>query len=230
MTAALPAARATALSKTFGAGTPSAVWAVRDANLTLLPGEMTLVMGPSGSGKTTLLSLMAGLLAPSDGVVELAGASLAGLSASQLTEVRLHKVGFVFQTFRLIEALSAVENVELPLHLAGVRRLASARRATELLGALGLGGRLHASPRSLSAGEKQRAAIARALANDPPLLLADEPTGSLDSRAGQHVIELLHATAREHGKAVLVVSHDARVRAYADRVLEMEDGLLHTSP
>ncbi len=230
MTKALPVARATILSKTFGAGTPSAVCAVRDANLTILAGEMTLVMGPSGSGKTTLLSLMAGLIAPSAGVVELAGVRLAELSPSQLTEIRLHQVGFVFQTFRLIEALSVVENVELPLILAGLRRPASERRATELLGALGLIGRLHASPRSLSAGEKQRAAIARAFANNPPLLLADEPTGSLDSRAGQHVIELLHVAAHEQGNAVLVVSHDARIRGYADRVLEMEDGLLLASP
>jgi len=229
MTGALPAARATGLTKIFGAGTSSAVCAVRGVNLTILPGEMTLVMGPSGSGKTTLLCLMAGLIPLSEGVVELAGASLAGLSASQLTDVRLRRVGFVFQTFRLIEALSVLENVELPLHLAGVRRPASVRRATELLSALGLGGRLHVSPRSLSAGERQRAAVARALANDPPLLFADEPTGNLDSRGGQQVIELLHAAAREHEKAVLVVSHDARLRGYADRVLDMEDGLLLAS-
>jgi len=230
MTKTLPAARATALSRDFGAGTSSAVSAVRGANLSIPTGEMTLVMGPSGSGKTTLLSLMAGLIAPSAGVVELAGLPLAELSRSQLTEVRLHQVGFIFQTFRLIEALSVIENVELPLYLAGVRRPTSERRATELLGTLGLSNRLHASPHSLSAGEKQRAAIARALANDPPLLLADEPTGSLDSGAGQHVTELLHAAAHRQGKAVLVVSHDARIRSYADRVLEMEDGILQESP
>ena len=140
--------------------------------------------------------------------------------------LRLRTIGYVFQGFRLIDALSAAENVELPLNLAGTLRPASRDRAIELLQRLDLGGRLDAFPQTMSAGEKQRVAIARAFANDPPLLLADEPTGSLDSRAGQHVIEILQAAARVHGRAVLIVSHDHRIRRYADHVLEMEDGRL----
>jgi putative ABC transport system ATP-binding protein len=136
-------------------------------------------------------------------------------------------VGFVFQSFQLIDGLTAAENVELPLNLAGVRRPRSSDRAHILLERIGLSKRLEFRPRALSGGEKQRVAIARAFANDPPLLLADEPTGSLDSNAGQQVIELLRSAAADQGKAVLVVSHDPRIRRYADRIFEMEDGWLH---
>lgn len=151
---------------------------------------------------------------------------MGSLSRAELTTLRLRPIGYVFQGFRLIDALSAAENVELPLNLAGTLRPSSRDRAVELLQRLDLGGRLDAFPRTMSAGEKQRVAIARAFANDPPLLLADEPTGSLDSRAGQHVIEILQAAARVHGRAVLIVSHDHRIQRYADHVLEMEDGRL----
>jgi putative ABC transport system ATP-binding protein len=219
-------ARAVGLSKEFGGVAEARVRAVQDVTLKILAGEMTLITGPSGSGKTTLLSMLGGLIPPSAGELELAGCVATGLPQSKLTELRLRSVGFVFQSFQLIDALSVVENAELPLNLAGVGRPESQRRAMELLEELGLGDRLHFRPRSLSGGEKQRVAIARALANHPPLLLADEPTGSLDSRAGLQVIELLHAAARERGKAVLVVSHDLRIRSYADRVFTMEDGVL----
>ena len=219
-------ARAVGLSRVFEGYAEARVRAVQDVTLELLAGEMTLITGPSGSGKTTLLSMLGGLIPPSAGELELAGCPATRLPQARLTELRLRSVGFVFQGFQLIEALSVVENVELPLNLAGVRRPESQRRAVELLEELGLGDRLHFRPRSLSGGEKQRVAIARALANDPPLLLADEPTGSLDSRAGLQVIALLHAAARKRGKAVLVVSHDPRIRPYADRVFTMEDGVL----
>ena len=221
-----PIARAIDLSKEFGDEPGVRVRAVTGAALELRPGEMTLVMGPSGSGKTTLLSMLGGLLPASSGRLELAGRDTARLSQAVLTVLRLRHVGFVFQHARLLDALSAVENVEIPLNLAGVVRPGSEARARQLLVELGLGDRLHFRPRSLSGGEQQRVAIARAYANNPVLILADEPTGSLDSHSGQLVIGILHTAARERGKAVLVVSHDLRLRPYADHVLVMEDGIL----
>jgi putative ABC transport system ATP-binding protein len=226
MSADIVVVKATKVTKTFGAGGPSAVTAVRDVTLELRAGEMVLISGRSGSGKTTLLSMLGALMAPSSGAVDLTGLRLASLSQARLTRLRLESVGFVFQAAHLIDGLSAAENVELPLNLAGGVRPASARRAVDMLTRLGLEGRVHVGARALSGGERQRVAIARAVANDPPLLLADEPTGSLDSHAGLGVIELLHAAAHNERKAVLVVSHDARIREYADRVLTMEDGSL----
>lgn len=222
-------ARAASVSKTFGAGGPAAVTAVRDATLELRGGEMAVVLGPSGSGKTTLLSMLGALIAPSSGVIEVAGVALSSLSPRELARLRLRSVGFVFQAARLIDALSAEENVELVLNLSGLRRPASAQRARELLERLGLGARMRLRAGVLSAGEKQRVAIARALANDPPLLLADEPTGSLDSSSGLAVIELLHAAGRGGERAVLVVSHDLRILRYADTAMTMEDGRLGRS-
>jgi putative ABC transport system ATP-binding protein len=226
MTAGSVIVRAVGLGKEFGGPGSTSVCAVRPTTLDLQGGELALITGPSGSGKTTLLSLLGGLIAPTCGEVELAGEALGGLSQSRLAEHRLRAVGFLFQSIRLIDALSTVENVELPLNLAGVVRPESERRARSLLEDLGLGGRLHFRPRALSGGEQQRAALARALANDPPLILADEPTGSLDAKAGRQVIELLRTATRERGKAVLVTSHDPRIRPYADRIWTMEDGLL----
>ncbi len=220
---AMAAVRLAHVTRRFGEESGSPVRAVDDVSLTLQRGALTLLMGPSGSGKTTLLSLLGGLLAPSDGTIEVDGTSLASLSPSALSAFRLRRVGFVFQRYRLLEPLSALENIELPLTLAGVRRPASRTRARQLAAAVGLDRRLDARSGSLSGGEQQRVAIARALANDPPVLLADEPTGSLDSHAGQRIIELLHDAAAS-GAAVLVVSHDTRLMPYADAVLHMEDG------
>jgi len=217
------------VSRHFGDG-DGRVHAVQDACLVVRRGELVAVMGPSGSGKTTLLSVAGGLLAPSAGCVEIDGVDIGALSQAELTEFRLRKIGFVFQTFHLIEALSATENVELPLNLAGIFRPASSERATRLVHQLGLAERATFRPRELSGGEKQRVAVARALANDPPVLLADEPTGSLDSRAGQEVIELLHDAAHVMGKAVLVVSHDPRIRPFADQIVTIEDGRTRMEP
>jgi putative ABC transport system ATP-binding protein len=228
MTSASLVARATTLSRTFGSGHAQIV-AVRHATFDVNAGQLTLISGPSGSGKTTVLSLLGGLLASSTGTVEVQQCDLQRLTQSQLNAFRLHTIGYVFQTFRLIDALTVLENVELPMNLAGIHRPRSHGRAVELLDALHVGHRASSSPRSLSGGEKQRVAIARAFTMDPPLLLADEPTGSLDSRAGQEVIDLLRAAARDRGKAVLVVSHDPRIRPCADRVFEMEDGVLRLS-
>ena len=208
----------------FGNGDETVVQAVNDVTLEVSRGGLTLVIGPSGSGKTTLLSLMGGLLAPTEGEVYVDGLSLGRLSQAELTAFRLARIGFVFQSFRLLAALSVLENIELPLNLSGVRRPASRARARELASRLGLSHRLGFRPRALSGGEQQRVAIARALANDPVLLLADEPTGSLDAEAGQRTIELLHAAAVQDGKAVLVVSHDTRICQYADTMVRMQDG------
>ncbi|MBL0170925.1 MAG: ABC transporter ATP-binding protein [Gemmatimonadaceae bacterium] len=221
------AVRLHGVSRHFGKSNDALVRAVDGVSLSIRPGALTLVMGPSGSGKTTLLSLIGGLLAPSAGEVEVDGTRLAALAPAALTAFRLRRVGFVFQRFRLLDALSALENIELPLTLAGVGRPASRERAHALAARVGLSLRHDARAGTLSGGEQQRVAIARALANDPRILLADEPTGSLDSRAGQRIIELLHASAIE-GTAVLVVSHDARLMPYAHTVVRMEDGHVTT--
>lgn len=214
------------LTKTFAPPGAPPVNAVQDACLEVRRGHLVLVMGPSGSGKTTLLSMLGMLMPPTSGELEIYGQLTNGFTQAELTAMRLSKVGFVFQNFQLIEALTVAENVELPMNFAGIHRPQSLKRASKLLEELGLSARLRFSPRVLSGGEKQRVAIARAFANDPPLILADEPTGNLDSHAGQSVIELLQAAAKEQGKAVLIVSHDARIQGYADQILKMEDGKL----
>jgi putative ABC transport system ATP-binding protein len=220
-----PALAAVGLTKVFGSGT-TAVRAVSDASLAIAPGELVLIMGPSGSGKTTLLSMLGALMRPTSGRVVIDGVDVGPLAESQLHEVRARKIGFVFQAFNLLTSLTAEENVLFPAQLApgGIR--AARSRAGDLLGRLGITDRRHALPRTLSGGEKQRVAIARALINDPPVILADEPTGNLDSRHGQEVLMILHDVARDERRAVLVVTHDVRVEDIADRVLWLEDGSL----
>ena len=193
--------------------------AVDDVSLDVARGEVVLVVGPNGSGKTTLLSMLGGLVRPTRGSVSVDGVALHEMSERQLEAFRLRRVGFVFQTFRLIDALSVRENVQLVLDLAGDKRTADA--ILDRAGALHLARR---NTRMLSGGEKQRVAIARALANDPAILLADEPTGSLDSVAGEAAIALLCDAARSDGRAVVIVSHDTRIASHADRVVRMSDG------
>ena len=224
MTTAAPMVRLVHAGLTFGDAGAGQVRAVQDVSLDVPRGKLTLVMGPSGSGKTSLLSLVGGILSATEGEVAVDGVSLGGLTQAALTAFRLERIGFVFQAFHLLAALTVRENIELPLFLKGGRRPASSERAQALAVRLGLSHRLNTRPRTLSGGEQQRVAIARALANDPVLLLADEPTGSLDSRAGQEVIALLHAAAVDDGKAVMVVSHDARLCDYADSIVQMRDG------
>jgi putative ABC transport system ATP-binding protein len=201
--------------------------AVQGVSLTLHAGQLIHIMGPSGSGKTTLLSMLGMLIPPTSGRLEILGEMTAGMSQPALTSLRLRTIGFVFQNFQLIDALTVTENVELPMNFVDIRRPHSTTRAKRLLEELGLSTKCHFRPRVLSGGEKQRVAIARAFANYPPLIFADEPTGSLDSHTGQSVIELLRNAADKRGTAVLVVSHDPRIRGYADQVLQMEDGMLH---
>jgi putative ABC transport system ATP-binding protein len=211
------------LTRRFGAGATEVV-AVRDVSLTVAPGEVVLVMGPSGSGKTTLLLMLGGLLRPSAGPIRLDGVDITKLGERRLPDVRLRQIGFVFQDFNLLSALTVLENVAIVATLAGARRREARRRAEAVLRELGLGERLGYLPEKLSGGEKQRVAIARALVNDPAVVLADEPTANLDSRTGHEAVRLLHRIAREQGRSVVIVSHDQRIRDSADRVLWLEDG------
>ncbi|MDI2124546.1 ABC transporter ATP-binding protein [Yinghuangia seranimata] len=215
--------RLEAVSKRYGEAGPAALDAV---DLTVRPGEAVAVMGPSGSGKSTLLNVVAGLDRPTSGAVTVAGTPLAGLSETRLARFRRERVGMVFQFFHLLDDLTAVDNVLMPARLGGMSARAARARADELLGYLGIADRADAYPSRLSGGERQRVAIARALMNRPPLLLADEPTGAVDSATGQHIMELLAELNRD-GQALLLVTHDpALARHCAHRVVHMVDGRL----
>lgn len=220
-----PVIKASQLSKIYGSG-HTAVHAVSNVSLEINPGELVLIMGPSGSGKTTLLSMLGGLLSPSQGSVEIDGVNITTLDESQLPDIRALKIGFIFQAFNLLDALTVEENILFPAQLKP-GGIASARAlADKLIKQLGLEQRRGALPKTLSGGEKQRVAIARALINEPKLILADEPTGNLDSQTGQEVMMVLHDIARDQGYSVILVTHDPRVEDIADRVLWLEDGSL----
>jgi putative ABC transport system ATP-binding protein len=213
------------VTRVFGEG-PSAVTAVDDVNLAIRRGELVLLMGPSGAGKSTLLQLCGTLLRPTSGTIWLAGEEVTALDEKRLPAIRLAKIGFVFQAFQLLANLTALENVRLVLEAAGNAKGEAESRARGLLAELGLEDRLVARPATLSGGQKQRVAVARALANDPPLILADEPTGNLDSKTGAAVMRLLETAVRERGKSVLCATHDQRVQEVADRIVWIEDGHL----
>lgn len=204
------------LTRTFGD-----VRAVDGVSLGVASGEAVLILGPNGSGKTTLLSMLGGLLQPTSGRVLIAGTDVTAMSEQARCDFRLRTIGFIFQSFHLLDALTARENVQLVLDLA---HDSDPDRAVTLLDELGVRQRADFLPHAMSGGEKQRVAIGRALANDPAILLADEPTGSLDSQAGEATIRLLCDAARRHGKAVIIVSHDTRIVPRVDRVLSMADG------
>jgi putative ABC transport system ATP-binding protein len=216
------AVKAEGLEKTFGEGDVE-VRAVRGIDLEVRPGEVVLIMGPSGSGKTTLLSMLGAMLRPTSGRIAVDGVALTDLPESRLPEFRARRFGFVFQDFNLLSALTAEENVEFALNLSGVTGHRARDRAGRLLDGFGLAERRGFRPEKLSGGEKQRVAIARALANEPAVILADEPTANLDSKIGHEIARLLRSIADE-GKSVLIVSHDARLKEIADRVLWLEDG------
>jgi len=216
------------VSKTYGSG-DLAVTALKEANFQVLGGEIVAVMGPSGSGKTTLLTIAGALLKPSVGTVSICGVDVTALNESGLASVRREKIGFVYQSFNLLEALTAVENVRIVVqnHNRNGKAAEHGDRALAMLETFGLSHRINSLPKKMSDGEKQRVAIARALAKDPDLILADEPTANLDAKRGHEVMELLRQKAMEMGKAVVVVSHDNRIREFAHRVVWLEDGRLH---
>jgi putative ABC transport system ATP-binding protein len=221
MTAVLEARN---LAKTYETG-GARVLGLRGVDLAIERGEFVAIMGPSGSGKSTLLNLLAGLDRPTAGQVWLDGERIDELSETRLARLRRRKVGFVFQFFNLVPTLSAVENVELPLLLVGQRRRHARRSAGELLSGLGLPEKHDAAPAELSGGQQQRVALARALANEPAIVLADEPTGNLDSATAREVLGLLRR-ARDGGQTLLLVTHDASVASAADRVITLRDGLV----
>jgi putative ABC transport system ATP-binding protein len=210
------------LSKDYGTGV-SRVSALRTIDLVVERGAFVAIMGPSGCGKSTLLNVLAGLDRPTAGEVWLDGERIDELSEADLARLRRRKVGFVFQSFNLIPTLTAGENVELPLRLAGRRRRDARRTANRLMADLGIETRRNTAPAVLSGGEQQRVALARALANAPDIVFADEPTGNLDSAAAREVLGLLRSV-RERGQTLLGVTHDARVAAAADRVITLRDG------
>jgi len=213
----------TRVTKRYGAGATQ-VAAVRDVSLAVAPGEIVLIMGPSGSGKTTLLSMLGALLKPTEGTIQLNGTTISALAENRLPDIRLRQFGFVFQDFNLLSALTALENVAIVAELTGLKSRDARKKATTILGELGLDKRLNFLPEKLSGGEKQRVAIARALVNDPALILADEPTANLDSKSGHEIRRLLRKIAKEQGRSVVIVSHDQRIKDIADRVLWLEDG------
>ncbi|MEO3773074.1 ABC transporter ATP-binding protein [Micromonospora sp. B9E7] len=218
-----PAVRVEQLTRVYGAGR-NQVTALAGVDVGFDRGTFTAVMGPSGSGKSTLLQTAAGLDRPTSGRVVIGGTELSGLSETRLTELRRTRIGFVFQAFNLIGALTVEENIVLPLRLAGVRP--DRAWLTQVVERVGLTDRLHHRPAALSGGQQQRVAIARALATRPEVIFSDEPTGALDSRTAAEVLTLLRAVVDEHGLTVVMVTHDPIAASYADRVLVLADGAI----
>jgi putative ABC transport system ATP-binding protein len=210
-----------ALRKVYGEGATE-VCALDGVDMTMQPGEFVAVMGPSGCGKSTLLNMVGGLDHATSGIVRIDGSDLTGLTDDKLTELRRRRIGFVFQFFNLIPVLDAVENAALPLTLDGDAH--ARERATEWLQKVGLGDRLSNRPDQLSGGQQQRVTIARALSTEPALVLADEPTGNLDSKSATEIAMLLRQVAVEWGRSVLMVTHDPRIAAFAGRLVLMKDG------
>ena len=211
------------VTKDFGTGEMK-VRALRGVDLDVYSGELTLLVGPSGCGKTTLLSVICGILNATAGEISVLGTDLAHVSSRKLVDFRLHNVGFVFQQFNLLPALTAAENVCVPLLLQGWPRRKALDKAHEMLARVNLSERADAPPSNLSGGQQQRVAIARALIHEPRLLVCDEPTSALDARTGHTIMELLRAVALESDRAVVVVTHDPRVYEFGDRIANMEDG------
>ncbi len=200
------------------------VRALRGLDLEVRKGEIVAIMGPSGSGKSTLMHILGALDTPTGGEATIDGQDLQRLKERQLVTLRGKRVGFVFQTFNLIQTLSAQRNVELPMIFQGTPKRARHRRARDLLEKVGLGDRVRHKPNELSGGERQRVAIARALANDPEIILADEPTGNLDTETGEPILALLRELSRRDGKTVILVTHDPDAAAIADRIVRLRDG------
>ncbi len=220
-----PVIEAANVSRSYGNG-PAWVQALKDINLTLSGGELTVLMGPSGSGKTTLLSILGCMLAPSSGIVRVCGTSTTGARPAELAKIRRQHIGFVFQSYHLFSTLTVAENVLLALDVRGERGPKAVAKAKEILASVGLTSKMSSFPRQLSGGEQQRVAIARAVVAEPSAILADGPTAALDSVNGHATMTILSAIAKERGRAVLVVTHDPRLFEFADRIVHIEDGSL----
>ncbi len=218
------------ISKSYTKGT-NIVTPLENLDLEVGRGEFLALMGPSGSGKTTLLNLISGIDSPTSGSLVIDGENIAAFSRKQLTQWRARKVGYIFQLYHLIPVLTAFENVELPLLITSMSKAERKQKAEEALEIVGLKDRSHHTPSELSGGQEQRVAIARALVADPALLVADEPTGDLDRESATMILELLQSLSRERGKTIVMVTHDARAAAAADRILHLEKGqLLENEP
>jgi putative ABC transport system ATP-binding protein len=213
------------ISKSYRKGA-NTVTPLENLNLEVPRGEFLALMGPSGSGKTTLLNLISGIDSPTTGKLLIDGENIVGFSRKQLTKWRSQKVGYIFQMYHLIPVLTAFENVELPLLITPLSRAERRKKVEEALNLVGLMDRSHHTPAELSGGQEQRVAIARALVGDPPLLVADEPTGDLDRESANGILSLLQSFAREKGKTIVMVTHDARAAAAAHRTLHLEKGVL----
>ena len=211
------------VAKVYGRGNAE-VHALRGVDLDVFPGELTMLVGPSGCGKTTLLSVIAGILAPTSGQVTALGTELSRISSRRRTAFRRDNVGFVFQQFNLLPALSAAENAAVPLVIQGASRWKAIAEAKKLLGTMGMGDRVNNLPGQLSGGQQQRVAIARALIHHPHLLVCDEPTSALDAKTGHTILELLRSVAIEGDRAVIIVTHDSRIFEFADTMARMDDG------
>lgn len=217
------AVRCTNIHKSYGTGDAS-VPALRGVDLEVRKGELLMLVGPSGCGKTSLISVLAALLDPDEGECEILGENMRRMERQARTVFRGRHIGFVFQAFNLLPALSALDNVAVPLLIQGVPRHEAEARARRLLERVGLGDRMHLPPSKLSGGQQQRIAIARALVHAPQIILCDEPTSSLDHATGHAVIALLRDLAREEERALIIVTHDARILSFADRIAHMDDG------
>ncbi len=218
-----PAVACKAVTRVYGEG-ETAVQALRGIDLDIQSGELMMLVGPSGCGKTTLISIIAGILDKTDGACRVFGDDLAAMSAAERTLWRRENVGFVFQAFNLMPALTAVENVAIPLLINGVPRSQALERAGEMLARVGLDNRRHSLPSQLSGGQQQRVAIGRALVHAPRLVVCDEPTSALDHETGHQVMDVLRAVAAVDDRALVVVTHDARIFNFADRIARMDDG------
>ncbi|MCY7412915.1 MAG: ABC transporter ATP-binding protein [Salinibacterium sp.] len=224
-----PLLRGEGLTRIYGQGATE-VRAVVDVGLKVQAGELVILRGPSGSGKTTLLNLLGGLDRPTSGAVWLGERRITGASERDLVDMRRHEIGFIFQTFALISALSAAENVELPMRLIGLPAAERSERAAELLTVVGLADHAAQRPNELSGGQQQRLGIARALANSPRLIIADEPTGQLDSTNAEAMMSLIASLVHDRGVAAVVSTHDPRMAAHADHILEIHDGSVGRRP
>jgi putative ABC transport system ATP-binding protein len=217
------AVRCRGVTKTYGSG-EGAVTALRGVDLDVLSGELLMLVGPSGCGKTTLISIITAVLDQDEGTCEVLGHDLQRMTEAERTRLRGEAIGFVFQAFNLIPALSALENVSVPLLIQGAPRAVAEQRASDALAAVGLGARVNALPSKLSGGEQQRVAIARALVHKPKLLVCDEPTSNLDTKTGHDMMQILRSVADSPDRALVVVTHDTRILDFADRIARMEDG------